>query len=235
MSLSKAPTVLVVEDEESMSYLIQEFLYDEKLEVVLAHDGGDGLEKFRQCPPDLVILDVRMPRMDGLEACRRIRKCSDVPIIMLSCLAGELDVVHGLELGADDYVTKPFRKAEFTARVWAALRRGSRLNRPSSLIPVDDRLSIDPSAGKVWLDGQVVDLTPIEYKLLICLFENSGRICTHQSLLTQVWGWEYMDEVGYLKVHLCHLRKKVEPVPEQPRYVITERGLGYRFGIPRHS
>jgi len=235
MALNKAPTILLVEDDENLSYLIQEFLFAAKFEVVLAHDGCDGLDKFREHHPDLVILDVRMPRMDGLEACRRIRQTSDVPIIMLTCLAGELDKVRGLELGADDYVTKPFSKLEFMARVWAALRRGNRLPRPSSVTHVDDRLSVDSLAGKVWLDAKLVDLSPTEFRLLNCLLDNSGRISTHQSLLTKVWGWEYMDEVSYLKVHVCHLRKKIEPEPQQPRYILTERGLGYRFAFPGHS
>jgi two-component system, OmpR family, KDP operon response regulator KdpE len=235
MTLSKRPTILIVEDDAELVCLLQIILYSEKFEVLLAYDGCEGLDKFRAYHPDLVILDVRMPCMDGMETCRRIRETSDVPIIMLTCVADEMDKVRGLTLGADDYVTKPFSKNELMARVWAALRRGDSLPRPSSTIHVDDRLAIDPVAGKVWLHGKRVPLTATEYRLLMCLIYNAGRISTRQSLLTQVWGWEYMDQNDYLKVHICHLRKKIEPDPQQPRYILTERGLGYRFQFPQRS
>ena len=225
-------TILIAEDEEDVSYLLSEYLQDEGYRFLFARDGVEALRIFEKDRPDLILLDVMMPRMDGWEVCRLIRQSSDVPIVMTTCRIGELDKVRGLELGADDYITKPISHREFVARVHAALRRGNHPIDPKPVVQVDDRLVVDRARGEVVVDGEAVDLSPIEFKLLSYFLDHPGRILTHQSLLTQVWGWEYADETGYLKVHIHNLRKKICPDPATPRYVVTERGLGYRFEMP---
>jgi two-component system KDP operon response regulator KdpE len=167
--------------------------------------------------------------MDGWETCRRIRDISNVPIIMLSGRTDERDKVRGLELGADDYVSKPVPPFEFVARVRAALRRGAHPLLVEDIIRVDDRLAIHRARREAIVDGRVVRLSAIELKLLTCLLDNAGRISTHQSLLSQVWGWDCIGQNGYVKVYIHQLRKKIEPDPRNPRYILTERGLGYRF------
>jgi two-component system KDP operon response regulator KdpE len=189
----------------------------------------EGLRILQQEHPNLVVLDVMMPRMNGWETCKRIRQYSDVPIIMLTALGQELDKVRGLEMGADDYVTKPFSLAELVARVRAALRRGKQPLAANVTVQIDDRLIVDRAQRQVVVNGQKTELSPTEFRILDCFLDNLGRILTHQSLLTQVWGWEYLDETDYLKVYIHHLRKKIEENPSKPRYIVTERGLGYRF------
>jgi DNA-binding response OmpR family regulator len=225
--------ILAVEDDEQFSYLLGELLQDGGYQVLYARDGVEAVQMVQEHRPDLVLLDVLMPCMDGWETCRRIREISDVPIIMLSCLKSELDKVRGLELGADDYITKPISHMEFMARIRAALRRSSHSLVAKEILEVDERLIVDRARSQVFVDEQAVDLSPIEYKLLDCFLDNAGRILTHQSLLTQVWGWEYADETDYLKVYVHTLRKKIEKDSRNPRYIITERGLGYRFEMPR--
>jgi DNA-binding response OmpR family regulator len=224
--------ILAVEDDEQFSYLLGELLQDGGYQVLYARDGVEAVQMVQEHRPDLVLLDVLMPCMDGWETCRRIREISDVPIIMLSCLKSELDKVRGLELGADDYITKPISHMEFMARIRAALRRSSHSLVAKEILEVDERLIVDRARSQVFVDEQAVDLSPIEYKLLDCFLDNAGRILTHQSLLTQVWGWEYADETDYLKVYVHTLRKKIEKDSRNPRYIITERGLGYRFEMP---
>jgi two-component system KDP operon response regulator KdpE len=170
--------------------------------------------------------------MNGWETCRRIREISDVPIIMLTALGEELNKVRGLELGADDYITKPFSFIELAARIRAALRRYRYPLSGKSATRIDDRLIVDRPHRQVIVDGQAVKLSPIEHKLMDCFLDNAGRVLTHQCLLTQVWGWEYTEETDYLKVYVHHLRKKIEKDPSNPHYILTERGLGYRFQIP---
>jgi two-component system KDP operon response regulator KdpE len=226
-----AATILVVEDDKTLAQLLQENLQDEGYEVLLAHDGVQGLQVFEAHDVDLVLLDIVMPRMDGWETCRRIREISDVPIVMLSAKEDVLDRVRGLELGADDYVTKPFNSMELVARIRAALRRRHYPLTQQSTVQVDGRLTIDRTHREVLVEGRAVELSAIEFRLLACLLDNAGRISTHQSLLTQVWGWEYAEETDYLKVYIHHLRKKIEPDPSRPCYILTERGKGYRFQI----
>jgi two-component system KDP operon response regulator KdpE len=192
----------------------------------------DGLRILQQEHPQLVMLDVMMPRMNGWETCKRIREYSDVPIIMLTALGQETDKVRGLELGADDYITKPFSLAEVIARVRAALRRGRQPLSDTMTVQIDERLTIDRAQRQVIVNGERTELSPTEFRVLDCFLDNRGRILTHQSLLTQVWGWEYIDETDYLKVYIHHLRKKIEQNPSKPCYIVTERGLGYRFQSP---
>jgi len=221
--------ILIVEDDKIVAEFLGDLLQDEGYTPIFAHDGLEAFQVFQRQCPDLVVLDIVMPRMDGWETCRRIRDISNVPIIMLSGRTDELDKVRGLELGADDYVSKPVPPFEFVARIRAALRRGAHPLVVEDIIRVDDRLAIHRARGEAIIDGQVVNLSAIEFKLLICLLDNAGRISTHQSLLSQVWGWDCIGQNGYVKVYIHQLRKKIEPDPRNPCYILTERGLGYRF------
>jgi two-component system KDP operon response regulator KdpE len=224
--------ILVIEDQRDLADLLQLRLQGEGYQVLWAKDGVEGLHLLWEQHPDLILLDVMLPRMNGWEACRRIRECSDTPIIMLTALGTEQDKVRGLELGADDYLTKPFSMAELVARVRAALRRYKVPVAKTDIVQIDEYLAIDQARRQVIVDGQRIELSAIEYRVLSCFLDNAGRIVTHQSLLTQVWGWEYADQVDYVKVYVYHLRKKIEKNTRQPRYILTERGLGYRFQIP---
>jgi DNA-binding response OmpR family regulator len=225
-------TILLIEDDKNLLTLVRACLRGDRYQLLWAPDGVEGLRLLKAGRPDLVLLDLMLPRMDGWETCQRIRECSDVPIIMLTALADEQSIVRGLELGADAYITKPFRPAEFRARVRAALRRCRYSLSVESSIRIDDRLSVSQARKCLVVNGQHVELTPVEYNLLRCFLNNAGRILTHQNLLTQVWGWEYTGQTEYLKVYICQLRKKIEENPHDPRYILTERGLGYRFEPP---
>jgi two-component system KDP operon response regulator KdpE len=227
-----AATILIVEDDKTLAHLLREDLQDEGYEVLLAANGVEGVHMVQAQCVDLVLLDILLPRMDGWETCRRVREISDAPIIMLTAKGEVLDRVRGLELGADDYVVKPFNSMELLARVRAALRRRDYPLTEQCTVQVDDRLVIDRTHREVLVDGQSVELSTTEFRLLSCLVDNAGRISTHQSLLTQVWGWEYAEETDYLKVYIHHLRKKIEPDPSRPSYILTERGKGYRFQMP---
>ena len=221
--------ILIIDDDESMRWLLRYHLEKEGFRVLAACDGVEGVQLLQNQSPQLVLLDLMMPRMDGWETCRRIRECSDVPIIILTALSQNRDIVHGLEAGADDYVTKPFRNSELIARIHAVLRRGQRPFQEKLAIQIDDHLRLDRARCEVVVDGLKVALSPTEFKILDCLVANRGRILTHQSLLTQIWGWECADETDYLKVYICNLRKRIERNPHRPNYILTERGLGYRF------
>jgi len=224
--------ILIIEDDIEIIQLLQYQFEQVGYEVVYSQNGVDGLRALQQEHPNLVVLDVMMPRMNGWETLKRIRQYSDIPIIMLTALAQEKDKVRGLELGADDYITKPFGLSELVARVRAALRRGGQPLAASATVQIDERLSVDRAQRHVVVDGQKTELSPTEYRILDCFLDNAGRVLTHQSLLTQVWGWEYLDETDYLKVYIHHLRKKIEKDPGKPCYIVTERGLGYRFQAP---
>jgi two-component system KDP operon response regulator KdpE len=224
--------ILFIEDDLNFSYLLCEQLGDDGFEVICGRDGVEGLRMLQEHTPDLVLLDVMMPRMDGWETCRLIRELSDVPIIIMSCRTTALDKVRGLELGADDYISKPFDYGELLARIQAALRRSNLPVTPREIVRVDERLAIDKSRRKILVDGTPVKLSAVEYRLLSCFLDHAGHILTHKSILTQVWGWEYADETSYLKVYIHHLRKKIELDPKNPRYILTEWGLGYRFQGP---
>jgi two-component system KDP operon response regulator KdpE len=224
--------ILVIEDEQEVVDLLALRFQQEGYEVLSAANGVEGLRILQQEHPHLVVLDVMMPRMNGWETCKRIRQYSDVPIIMLTALGQETDKVRGLELGADDFVTKPFSLAELVARVRAALRRSRQPLSAEGIVQVDERLTVDRARRQVVVDGRKTELSPTEFRILDCFLDNAGRVLTHQSLLTQVWGWEYLDETDYLKVYVHHLRKKIEENPGKPSYIVTERGLGYRFQVP---
>jgi DNA-binding response OmpR family regulator len=204
--------------------------------VLTATDGERGLDCFYQHDPDVVLLDVAMPRKNGFEVLQEIRRVSDVPVIMLTARGEETDQVRGLELGADDYVVKPFSHLALLARIKAVLRRAE-LPQPVRAQPdfVAGDLAINFQDHRVTLRGQPVKLTPIEYKLLYHLVRNAGRLMPHQALLDRVWGSDYGATTDHLKVYISRLRAKLEPDPNGPRYIETERGLGYRFVRPKEN
>jgi two-component system KDP operon response regulator KdpE len=228
---SAQAVILIIDDDEESAHLLSKMLPDGRYKCLFASDGVEGIQMLQAQHADLVVLDTHMPRMNGWEACRRIRQISDVPIIMLSSRTDDADMIQGFRLGADDYITKPVHTGEFVARVQAVLRRGRRIGVAHELVQVDERLTIDREQARVLVDGQTIELSAKELNLLLCLLDNAGRVCTRQSLLTQVWGWEYVDEPNYLKVYIHHLRQKIEQDPQTPRYILTERGLGYRFNL----
>ncbi len=225
-------TILIIEDEQDLVTLLRRRLQDEGYRVLSAGDGPQGLEIAQMQDPGLILLDVMLPGMDGWETCRRIREFSDVPIILVTALSGDKNIVRGLEMGADDYMIKPFSLVQLSARIRAALRRYQRSSTLEPMVRVDDRLIVDRTRSQVVVDGKPVELSATEFKMLTCFLDNVGRILTHQSLLTQVWGWEYADCTDYLKVYVHSLRKKIERNPKDPTYILTERGLGYRFQFP---
>ncbi len=224
------PRVLLVDDDETLVRLLSFALDQGGFEVALARNGAEAVSKTAETQPDLVILDIMMPVMDGWEACARIRELSDAPVVILSAKTTESDVVRGLELGADDYVKKPFGVQELLARLQALLRRSRSASpgeRPAVLI--EGGLKIDKIRHTATLDDQPLQLTPTEFKLLTFLVENSGRAVSQEEILIQVWGPEYAREKQYLKLFVHTLKKKIEADPARPRYLHTVRGVGYRL------
>ena len=222
--------VLVVDDEPRMTRFIRMNLELEGYRVVEACNGLEALDKVRTDLPDLVILDVMMPELDGFETLEMLREVSNVPVIMLTVRADEDDKVRGLELGADDYVTKPFGARELASRVKAVLRRTRGPVAPEkAILRIDDRLSADFNNREVIVEGQRIKLRPTEFRLLYHLIENAGWVVPHETLLAKVWGYEYREEIHYLRLYVAYLRQKIEPDPSRPRYIFTERGAGYRF------
>ncbi|GAB4529170.1 MAG: response regulator transcription factor [Anaerolineales bacterium] len=222
--------ILVVDDEERMVRFIRLNLEQDGFRVIEAYRGEDVLEKVRTQMPDLVLLDVMMPGIDGFEVLRMLREVNNVAVIMLTAKGEENDRVRGLEMGADDYITKPFSPRELVSRVRAVLRRVDMITGvPEDTITVDEHLKIDFNRREVWLDGQLVNLRPTEYRLLYHLVKNAGWVLTHEQILTRVWGYEYRDEPHYVRLYINYLRKKLEADPANPRYILTERGIGYRF------
>ncbi len=226
----KNKTILVVDDEERMARFIRLNLEHDNFQVVEAYRGMEALQKYRDSLPDLVLLDVMMPDIDGFEVLQLIREISNVPVIMLTAKGEEDDRVRGLELGADDYVTKPFSPRELVSRVRAVLRRvDSGATDSPDFIEVDEHLKLDFSKREIWLDGELVKLRPTEYRLLYHLVKNSGWVLTYDQILSRVWGYEYRDEPHYVRLYINYLRQKLEKDPSNPIYILTERGVGYRF------
>ncbi|HOG58928.1 MAG TPA: response regulator transcription factor [Anaerolineaceae bacterium] len=227
---AKKNRILVVDDEKGLVKLIRLNLEHDGFEVFEANNGTQAMDRLRAVLPDLVLLDVMMPDMDGFQVLRMIREVGTTPVIMLTAKGEENDKVRGLELGADDYVTKPFSPRELTSRIRAVLRRGSFSDQTDTgKISVDDRLQIDFDRHEVWVDGALVQLRPTEYRLLYHLVKNAGWVLTHDQILSKVWGYEYEDEPHYVRLYVNYLRKKIEKDPANPRYILTERGVGYRF------
>lgn len=225
-------TILVIDDDRDLTLMLKVLLERKSYRVVVALSGREGLQKAYRKRPDLIILDIMMPGMDGWEVCRRLRELSNVPIIMLTARTMKGDVVKGLENGADDYLTKPFSATELDARIHAVLRRSGNSNgrsgSPSSFY-TNGYLTIDFDRRIVKVRGKNIDLTPTEFKLLSCLVRNEGRVLPHRYLLTEVWGPDYADEVDYVKLYIRYLRLKIEDDPSDPICIQTEWGVGYRF------
>jgi two-component system KDP operon response regulator KdpE len=222
--------ILVVDDEERMVRFIRMNLEHDGFQVSEAFNGREAIQKIRDVTPDLILLDVMMPDIDGFEVLETVREVSQVPVIMLTAKGEEDDRVRGLELGADDYVTKPFSPRELVSRVKAVLRRTEgATGSMHGLIEVDERLKIDFDRREIWLEGKLVKLRPTEYRMLYHLVQNAGWVVTHDQLLTKVWGYEYRDEPHYVRLYINYLRQKLEAVPSEPKYILTERGVGYRF------
>jgi len=223
--------ILLIDDDPAFVRLVEHVLTQKGYEVLSASSGGEGLRLLFVHRPDLVLLDVVMPGMDGWQTCSRIRDISDVPIIMLTAHEKtEEDIVRALDYGADDYLIKPVRSRELVARVRAVMRRAELPARERGGITYSDGfLTVDITERRVLVNGEQVKLTPIEFRLLALLLQNAGRILTHRQLLEKVWGWEYIDDVDYVRIYVWHLRQKIEPDPSQPKYVITEPGVGYYF------
>ncbi|HUK95420.1 MAG TPA: response regulator transcription factor [Gaiellaceae bacterium] len=224
-------TILLVDDEDAVQKLLAYPLERDGFRVVQARDGEEALECFEHEPVDLVVLDVMLPKVDGLEVCRRLRASSAVPIIMLTARDDELDKVLGLELGADDYITKPFSIREFRSRVRALLRRAAASpadEEPADMIETDG-LTVDLSKREVDVDGSPVQLTYVEFELLRTLASHPGRVYTREQLLQALWGGSDYREPRTIDVHVRHLREKLEQDPGEPEFILTVRGVGYRF------
>ncbi|HEX4207920.1 MAG TPA: response regulator transcription factor [Ktedonobacteraceae bacterium] len=228
--MMKAQRILLAEDEAALRDFVSRNLRARGFEVAEASNGLEAMALWEREDPHLLILDIMMPRMDGLEVCQRVRKQSAVPIIVLTALDAESDKVAALDLGADDYLTKPFGVEELLARVRAVLRR----TQPEAIPATDGtkkfaELEIDLAGHSVHLRGAQVRLAPTEFALLEQLVTNAGKVLTHRTLLQSIWGPEYGDEAEYLRVYINRLRHKLEPDPTHPRYLFTEPGIGYRF------
>lgn len=227
-----ATKVLIIEDDREMNRLLQLDLERNGYEATIASTGLDGLRMFHEIRPNLVVLDVALPLMDGLTVCQRIRELSNVPILMMTATAiTEEDIAKGLNMGADEYMVKPIRNIEFHARVKALLRRAQLKDdeTPQPITYADEYLTVDINARRVWVNGAEIRLTPTEFKLIATLVRHKGQVLTFQQLLEQVWGFEYQTEHHYPRIYVSHLRRKIEPDPANPTYIQNEYGVGYRF------
>lgn len=219
--------ILIIDDEPGLRELVRINLEHEGFGVLQAENGAEGLAMIPEHQPDLVILDVMMPEMDGWEVCRRLREFSQIPVLMLTARVQSSDIVTGLDSGADDYLLKPFNMDELMARIRALLRRVPSPNRP--VHAANGEIVIDRQKREVLVRNEPVDLTPTEYDLLLLLAENAGAVLDHETLLHGVWGQEYTKDNDYLKVYIWHLRRKLELDPRDPRLLLTEWGVGYRL------
>src|SRR5579859_42087 len=222
--------ILIVDDEPHLVRAVRMYLELQGFTVFGVHSGEEALDAVREKLPDLVVLDVSMPGLDGFETLEEVRRFSEVPVIMLTARGDEDQKVRGLGLGADDYITKPFSQRELLARVQAVLRRAEQPALvPRTRIDVDSELAIDFDLGRVHVHGQPVRLTGTEYRLLYHLASNPGRLMPYETLLAKVWGYEYREEDHYVRLYISYLRQKLESDPKHPKYIFTEPGLGYRF------
>jgi DNA-binding response OmpR family regulator len=225
--------ILVVDDDPVFVRLVKGVLSQKGYEVLTAGDGQEAMQVLFAHKPDLVLLDIQMPRMDGWQTCSRIREVCDTPIVMLTGMqTTEADVVRGLDYGADDYLIKPVGNRELVARVRAIMRRAETpagSTDEKQITYNDDYLSVDIASRNVMVQGKRVKLTPIEFRLFAILVENASRIMTHKQLLERVWGWEYIDDLDYVRIYISHLRQKIEKDPAKPEYIMTEAGVGYYF------
>lgn len=222
--------ILVIDDDINLCQSLRIGLEREGASVITANDGRAGVRQAYEHHPDLILLDIRMPEMNGWETCRQIRNLSNVPIIMLTSLNKDQDIVRALEYGADDFVSKPFSRDVLVARARAVLRR-THTAKPEAHDDVyaDGYLTVDRTRRQVLIDGEPVKLSSTEYKLLTHLMDSMGQTLTYKSILTNVWGWEYKDSVDYVHVYMSHLRRKIEPNSRKPIYLLTDHGVGYSF------
>jgi len=239
--MTDATSVLVVEDEDSFIEALTLGLTREGFKVTIARDGAEALDLFDSVAPDLVLLDVMLPKVSGIDVCRELRSRSQVPIIMVTAKGSEIDTVVGLEVGADDYVTKPYRMRELVARMRAVLRRRSTDGVAEGVLSVSTRdevvtvgdISLDTDRHEVVIRGELVRLPLKEFELLALLLENAGRVLTRDTLIDRVWGHDYVGDTKTLDVHVKRLRSKVEVDPTSPIHIVTIRGLGYKYDIPK--
>lgn len=228
--MDSSGTILVIDDDKTLLRLLQEALNKANFQVIPATNGIDGLQEVYARQPDLVLLDVMMPRMDGWETLTRIRQLSRVPVIMLTAKDSEADKLRGFTLGVDDYITKPFSFAELIARIQVVIRHArEHSNGDKARRYVIGALVIDLDAHRVTKAGIPIELTPTEFRLLQMLAENPGRVLTHEQLLERVWGYDTAEDTGYVKRFIWYLRRKIEDDPTKPQYIMTERGFGYSF------
>lgn len=231
-----AEKILIIEDDDSIATLTRLQLEGRSFLVQIARNGTDGLRQAYAWQPDLILLDIMMPDMDGWTVCQRLREMNDVPIIFVTAMGQERNIVRGLQLGADDYITKPFSTKELQARIEAVLRRHRQTD--TSDLPLrytNGWLSVDTEQRQVLVQTKPVELSPIEFRLLTTLVRNEGKVLTHEYLLDQVWGPAYKEERHYLKLYVWYLRQKLEPDVNHPQYILTERGVGYRFAARVHE
>jgi DNA-binding response OmpR family regulator len=223
--------ILIVDDEPDVVKVVRMSLQVQEptWEAIAAYDGEEALDAFEREQPDLVLLDIMMPEMSGFDVLKELRRFSDVPVIMLTAKANEIDKVMGLNLGADDYITKPFGHLELLARIRAVMRRTQGMPLTHELPFSSGSIHVDFERREVSVDGEIVPLTATESRLLYYLVRNAGRVLTHEMLLANVWGREYTDEIDYLKVYISRLRNKLEKDPRNPEHILTEYGVGYWF------
>ena len=226
----KAPLVLLIEDDREIRHWLRVVLEAEGYRLFLAEAGQQGLTEAAARQPDLVLLDLGLPDLDGVNVIRRIREWSSVPILVISARGQEQDKVNALDAGADDYVSKPFGTGELLARMRVALRHAAALRDGAEpAVYETGKLRVDLAARLVFVDGQEVHLTPNEYNLLAALVHHAGKVLTHRHLLREVWGPNFVEHTNYLRVHMSQLRRKIEAEPARPRYILTESGVGYRL------
>ncbi len=225
-----APKIIIVDDDETMNELVRVNLQPRGYEMISVTNGRRAIEIVRENNPDLVILDVMMPEMDGFEVCKALREFTDVPVLFLTAKGREQDLVRGFEVGGDDYVRKPFSLRELEARIQALLKRAVRVERDRIITQFNDgNLRIDLESGHVYRAGKMVHLTPTEFRLLKCLVHNIGMVITHEDLLRDAWGENYTDATASLSLYIRYLREKIEDDPSLPRYIMTKWGIGYWF------
>lgn len=229
--MASQPTILIIDDDRGLVKMVSSLLTANHFTVIPAYDGQEGLDKLVRHRPDLVILDITMPLMDGWAVCQRAREITNVPILMLTAQSTPEEIVKGLEMGADDFILKPCVLSVLLARVRANLRRAA--SEPTvfdrDVAYSDEYLTISLNDRRVTTRGQPVKLTPTEFNLLMHLVQNAPRTISYRDLLEEVWGFEYIDDIDYLRVYIWHLRRKLEPDPKDPRYIVNELGVGYRF------
>jgi DNA-binding response OmpR family regulator len=228
------PSILLVEDDPTLSETLRYNLEREGYAVLAAHDGITALELARSENPDMLLLDVMLPRLDGFSVCRILRQESNVPILMLTARQDEIDRIAGLELGADDYVSKPFSLGELLARVRAIMRRSERQPLANREVFEVGTLQVDTGSRRAWSNGNEISLAQKEFDLLTCLIRNRGMALSRDVLLERVWGYDFVGDSRTVDVHIRWLREKIEPDPGNPSYIQTVRGVGYRFEVPNH-